>query len=129
MAGCGSMAARAEPRRTRGFSLVETLVALAVFAVLVVALLNLAGQSTRTVLHVEEAVYAGLVADTIAAEARLADAVQLARPAQGLESLGGRDWPWRRSAQPTGGGGLLHVRIDVMRPDGDGVAASVSVFR
>jgi len=47
----------------RGFSLIELLVALAVFALAVLALLNLAGESTRTAVLLEERVLAGVVAE------------------------------------------------------------------
>lgn len=122
------MARCAERSATRGFSLIELLVALAVFALVVVGLLNLAGESVRTAVHVEESVLAGIVADNIAAEAQLLEATMLASPAQGSERLGDRDWRWRRTAAATGSDGLLRIDVEVMRPDDDGVIASVSVF-
>ena len=113
----------------RGFSLIELLVALAIFALLVVGLLNLSGESTRTALHVEENVLAGIVADNVAADVQLLERAQAAAPAQGVERLGGREWRWRRKGVVTGGDGLLRVDIEVLRREGDGVVASASVFR
>lgn len=123
------MAPRTNPPATRGFSLIELLVALAVFALVIVGLLNLAGESVRTAVHVEESVLASIVADNIAAEARLLEAAALAAPAQGSERLGDHDWRWRRTAAATGSDGLLRIEVEVLRPEGDGVAASASVFR
>ena len=79
------MPARAESCRLRvaGFSLVELLVALAVFAMAALALLNLAGQSVRSAAHAEQRTLAGIVADTLAAEAMLVDVQALRAPADG----------------------------------------------
>lgn len=123
------MAARAEgPARAPGFSLIELLVALAVLALVVAGLLNLAGESARTAAHVEQRILAGIVADNLAAEAMLADAATLAAPADGVAHLGGRDWRWRRTATVTGADGLLRVDIVVVGEDG-GQAAYAWVFR
>ena len=50
------------PRR-EGFTLLETLVAMAIFSLAVMALLNLAGENTRTAAIVEERTLAGVVAE------------------------------------------------------------------
>ncbi len=125
------MPARTERRACcRGFSLLEMLVALAILALVVAGLLNLAGESSRTAVRMQERVFAGLVADNLAAEAMLADDAALARPAQGVQELGGQRWHWQRTAVATGNGddALLRVDIRVDAPDG-GQAASAWVFR
>lgn len=123
------MARRTEPRAARGFSLIELLVALAVFALVVVGLLNLAGESVRTAVHVEESVLAGIVADNVAAESQLLEPAALVAPAEGSEHLGGHDWRWRRKAAATGSDGLLRIDVEVLHPGDGGVAAGASVFR
>lgn len=123
------MVALPDRRGAHGFSLVELLVALAVFALVVVGLLNLAGESARTAAHIEENVLAGIVAGNVAAEAQLLEPAELAAPAHGGEHLGGRDWHWRRQATATGDDGLLRIDVDVLRPEDGGVAATASVFR
>ena len=52
-----------------GFSLLETLVAFAVFALAALALINLAGENTRAATHVETRVLSGIVADNIVVQA------------------------------------------------------------
>ena len=84
-------------RAEAGFSLLEMLVALAVFSLAVLALLHLSGQNARSAVIVEEQVLAGIVADTIAAESLLLDAAALANAPEGSEVAGDREWRWRRS--------------------------------
>ena len=117
------------PPAAAGFSLIELLVALAVFALVALALLNLAGESLRTATRVEQRTLAGIVAANLAVEAQLLDAQELARPARGREHLAGRDWSWQRSATPTAGEqSLLQVDIRVAGDDGR-LAASAEVYR
>jgi general secretion pathway protein I len=117
-------------RRTAmaGFSLIELLVALAVFALVVVGLLNLAGESTRTAVHLEERVLAGIVADNQAVESMLVEPAALSTPTGGVDQLGGRQWRWRRVATSTGEDGLLRIDITVDSDAGQ-QAASAWVFR
>lgn len=59
-------------RASGGFSLLELIVALAIFGMAVVGLLNLSGESTRTVVVLEERALAAVVAENQAIEATLA---------------------------------------------------------
>ncbi|MEN1939656.1 type II secretion system minor pseudopilin GspI [Luteimonas sp. MJ246] len=127
------MARRAEGvaagRAVSGFSLIEMLVALAVFALAVLGLLNLAGESTRTAVAIEERVLAAVVADNVAVEAAALDVRALADEARGSEEAGGRDWRWTRSTGPTADPSLLRVDIRVSPPGESRVAAEISLFR
>lgn len=117
------------PQAAAGFSLIELLVALAVFALVALALLNLAGESLRTANHVEQRTLAGIVAANLAVEAQLLDAQALARPARGHERLAGRDWAWQRTATP-GAGEQPLLRVDIRVAGDDGrEAASAEVYR
>lgn len=120
-----------EPRHgnVAGFSLIEMLVALAVFALAVLGLMNLSGESTRTAVAIEERVLAAVVADNVAVEAATVDVRELADEASGREEAGGRDWHWTRSTAPTADPSLLRVDIRVSPPGESRVAAEVSLFR
>ena len=114
--------------RERGFTLVELLVALAVFSLMVLALLNLAGESVRTAIALEERALAATVAENQAVQAALLPARQLTEPASGKEQAGSREWRWERSTQP-GGGDLLRVAIRVRGDAGDQVLAERELLR
>ncbi|MEA9770491.1 type II secretion system minor pseudopilin GspI [Xanthomonas campestris] len=111
-----------------GFSLLELLVALAIFGMAVVGLLNLSGESTRTAVILEERALAAVVAENQAIEALLAPAAVAAAPAAGQESAGARGWNWKRTATPAGQG-MLRIVISVHAAGQAQELASLQVVR
>ena len=115
-----------------GFSLIEMLVALAIFGLAVLGLLNLAGESTRSAVAIEERVLAGVVADNLAVEAMIANDGELSAMAiagQGRESAGDRQWRWVRTLTPGEDTGLLRIDVQVMPVDEERIAAERVLFR
>lgn len=114
---------------TRGFSLVELLVALAVFGLAVLGLMHMAAEGTRATMLVEERVFAGVVADNQAVEATLAPVASLSSPAAGESEAGDRDWSWRRTTRATEQPGVVRVDITVAAPGSAQVVAERSLLR
>lgn len=112
-----------------GFSLIEMLVALAVFGLAVLGLLNLAGESTRTAWVIEERVLAGVVADNVAVDAMLEDLAALDGDAAGSETLGGHHWRWTRAVSATDEPDILRIDVSVHPAGDDRIAAELSLFR
>jgi general secretion pathway protein I len=102
-------------------------IAIAVFALAVLALLNLSGESTRTAAQLEERTLGNIIADNQAAEATLI-AGDAAAPAQGEVELGGRRWRWSRRAEAAGQDGLLRVDVDVAPSDAAQVVGTATVW-
>ncbi|AOH36405.1 type II secretion system minor pseudopilin GspI [Luteimonas sp. JM171] len=117
------------PGRRAGFSLLELLVALAVFSLVVLALLNLAGESTRTAVIVEERVLAGIVAGNRAVEAAVEPLDMVAAQGQGEEQLGDRQWRWTRAVSATDDADILRIDIAVYAAGSDRIAAETVLFR
>src|SRR3546814_14845283 len=113
----------------RGFSLIEMLVAVAVLSLVALALLNLAGENTRTALVVEENVLAGIVADNRAVDAMRAAPGELSAHAEGTESAGDRGWRWTRPASATDLDATVRVDVAVLAVGVVGIAAAAIAFR
>lgn len=108
-----------------GFSLIEVLVALAVFALAAMALLNLSGESVRSAARVQDRTLGGIVADNVAAEAILGVG---GGASEGRTLLAGREWRWRRSMAPAGVADIQRVEVRVLGEE-DEEAARRIVFR
>ncbi|WAW86466.1 type II secretion system minor pseudopilin GspI [Xanthomonas citri pv. malvacearum] len=119
----------ANARASGGFSLLELMVALAIFGMTVVGLLNLSGESTRTAVVLEERALAAVVAENQAIEATLAPAPAIRAPANGQVMLGGRSWEWQRQSLPVGAAGLLRIEVRVRAAGQVQEVASLSMLR
>lgn len=109
-----------------GFTLIELLVALAVFSLAALALLNLAGENTRSAARVETRTLGGVVAENLAVEAMIAPQMGEGE-LSGRTALAGQDWRWTRTVVATDDPDLLRVEIRVLT--GEGQAADRTLFR
>ncbi len=128
-AWCRLMRHLADARASGGFSLLELIVALAIFAMAAVGLLNLSGESTRTAVVLEERALAAVVAENQAIEATLAPAAAIGAPAHGQVVLGGRSWEWQRQSTPAGAAGLLQIQVRVRAAGQAQEVASLTILR
>ena len=105
-------------RAERGFTLIEIMVALAVFSLAAMALVRLESATIRGASILDETLVAQMVARNVAI-----DAVTSARPptagrVTGVEANGGQAWTWTRQVSALGGSRVL--RIDVAVADRTG---------
>ena len=107
-------------RRDAGFTLIEVIVALAVFSLAALALLRLQGVAITTTTHLDERLAADIVARNQLTEALLLPP----RPAAGEEVAGHRRWRWQRRITATPDPRLL--RIDVVVSDAAGRPAGAA---
>ena len=98
------------PEQT-GFSLIEVMVALAIFGLAAVALVRLTGISLASATSLADRQWAATVARNQALEALLS--AQPPAPAQGRERAGARDWDWQRRIAPGPAPGTMVVTVDV----------------
>ncbi|SOU09615.1 type II secretion system protein I [Xanthomonas arboricola pv. fragariae] len=105
------------------------MVALAIFGMAVVGLLNLSGESTRTAVVLEERALAAVVAENQAIDAMLAPTAAAVAPANGHEMLGGRSWDWQRTSMPAGSTGIVRIQVQVRAAAQAQEIASLSVLR
>lgn len=112
-----------------GFSVVETLVALFVFALAGVGLLSMQTQSVETYARVETRALASIIAEN-----RLVDAMAVrTAPAIGMQygqtELGGRIWRWRVDVLPTEDPATVRIEASAFAPGQEAPAARISAFR
>ncbi len=117
------------PRRSaeQGFSLIEVLVALAVFSIAALALVNLGGENVRSAQAIEARVIAGMVAENRAGEA-LIDWPPLGETT-GQDEAGDRPWRWVRRVTRTDDPEVVRIDVLVSPAPRGRTLAEVTVFR
>lgn len=99
--------------RADGFTLIEVMVALAVFSLAALALLRLEGATLRSTGVLQSTLLAQMVARNVAIEA-VTDAQPPVNGASGgVEQNGGRTWRWTRQVSDTGAADVLRVDVAV----------------
>jgi general secretion pathway protein I len=96
-----------------GFSLVEALVALFVFALAGVAVVQLQTYSLQSFTRVERQALGGIVAQNKLTEAVAAAQAPDLGTTQGVEALGGRSWGWRMLVSPTADPATRRIDVEV----------------
>ena len=112
-----------------GFSLLEVVVAIAVFSLGALATMNVLGVSSRNTAADEARLIAGIVAEN-----RIAEVMALSRaPAQaasrGTERAMARDWDWEMTVGPSPEPRILRIDVRVREAGGTQVLSEFSSFR
>ncbi|QNQ10937.1 type II secretion system minor pseudopilin GspI [Sphingomonas alpina] len=97
----------------RGFTLIEMMVALAVFSLAALALIRLEGATIRGAGMLDSALTAQMVARNVAIEALSDSRPPAIGQARGVEQNGGRSWGWTRVTRPTGDTRILRIDVSV----------------
>lgn len=116
-------------RSESGFSLLEVVVAIAVFSLGALATLNVLGQSGRNAEADETRLIAGIVAEN-----RIAEAMALSRPpaagaTRGTEMALSRNWDWEMRVGPSPEPRILRIDVSVREAGREQVLAEFSSFR
>lgn len=98
-------------KRVRGFTLLEVLVALAIFALVAASVLTASARSVRTAAQLEDKTLAMWVADNRLTELQLAEAPPAGGRDQGQVELAGRRWLWQSEIQATSEPGMRRVTL------------------
>lgn len=110
----------------RGFTLVELLVALALFSIAGLALLKLQGVTLASTSAIDRQLVASIVAQNIATDALTDAAPPAVGAASGVERNMGVDWAWRRVVSRPADPRMLRVDIAVVQ-DGRTLAGTTVV--
>ena len=106
-----------------GFTLLEMLVALAVFSLAAMALVRLQGVTLRTAADLDAKVLGQIVARNLMVEWQTDPMPPAQREEQGEVSNGGRRWHWTRTVKETDEPRLLQIDVTVEGQPGTSPAA------
>ncbi len=112
-----------------GFTLIEMLVALAVFSLAALALLRLEGATLSSTHELDRRTMAQIVARNLAAETLTDPAPPPLGEAKGEEVNGGSTWRWTRAARRIGDGVATRIDISVADESGQALAGLTLVRR
>jgi general secretion pathway protein I len=112
-----------------GFTLVESVVALAVFATAAVAVIELNTGNARALRQIESSVYARIVADNQMALAVAEPGLLPRGDASGEEEMAGRAWAWSRVVSATVDPDIDRIDVTVRLAGEERVAARLTGFR
>jgi general secretion pathway protein I len=98
---------------SKGFTLLEVIVALAVVTLALAALVSAVGQQTKNFQQIRAQTYAEMVASNALAEARLRDSWPEIGETNGQELMAGQRFDWRLLIQPTQAPELRRMQVSV----------------
>lgn len=110
-----------------GFTLLETLAAMAIFGLVALTLFNLAGENTRSAAQLERRALASIVAENLAVQAFALPNPPAFGETRGESRMGGLALDWIQTVAATDDAGM--VRIEIRVGDERGQAAELTVFR
>ena len=100
-------------RRTRGFTLLEVLVAMVILSISLLAAIKVASEVTNSAIYLQDKTIAQWVAMNKVAEMRLAKKLPKAGRSNGEEEMAGRSWRWDILVKNTAYSGLREIEVGV----------------
>ncbi len=116
---------------TKGFTLIEVVVAVAVIAIGLMGTIKTVGTVTKNTSYLNERVIATWVAQNAMASYELNLENDAEKETSGSEEIAGIEWYWTKTLVNTQDPGIQRVEIDVRRddkPDSQVYASLVSLF-
>ncbi len=102
----------------QGFTLLEMMVALAVFSLAALALIRLQAYTIRTASDVERVTMERIVAQNIATDLLTDPSPPSLGTEQGVQTNGGVPWAWQTETSMTADARIMRIDIGVASPDG-----------
>jgi len=116
------------PLRSRAFTLVEVMVALAIIAIALTAVAAKMGRMVDTSNSMRERTYASWIGQNKITEMRLADVLPEVSSTSGEVDFANTDWEWRAVVSESGIENLYRVDVTITYPGTDDVIRTVTGF-
>jgi len=100
-------------KKSKGFTLIEVMLAMAIFAIAGVALLGTADNHFRSLNHLETKMMASWIASNQLVEASLETKWPLKNNKKGKVELAGREWFWVQKIKKTNDQNMSQVTVEV----------------
>lgn len=113
--------------QTKGFTLVEVLVALSVLSIAAIALLKVQSASATVSFSVRERLFAEIVAENVMVEA--VTTPETVEDGAGDAALAGQSWHWTREIRATTDRDIKSVIVSVSHTAGALPVATLTAFR
>ena len=109
--------ASVDERKEEGFTIIEVLAALSIFAIAAVGLVHISSENTRGAAAIESRMLAAMVADneltlTLIQKDKLEDGIT-----SGQLSYGGREWEWRKTVNTTPNPLIQQIKLEAWESD------------
>lgn len=108
------------PGASRGFTLLEVLVALTIVAVALGAIIKSTGDAARNTAHLRDKTFAQWVALNQLAQLQVSREWPETGSRAGTEEMGNADWDWTRTVMESGQPGVRRVEVEVRPADSKG---------
>jgi general secretion pathway protein I len=115
-------------RKSRGFTLIEVMIAFLIIVVGAVAVFSTASESTWKSASLWERTVAGWVAQNQLAEFRAKRSWSNTRSFSGQSEMANAEWEWRMTVSNTDNASVRRLDIDVYLKGQEGVKASLSAY-
>lgn len=116
--------AKACNTKTLGFTLIEVMLALAVFSIAGIALLSASSNNARNIGHLESTMFASWVASNQLVAANLETKWPPKNNLRGEVELGGRAWFWRQKVTKTTDKNMRAIMMEVRLNEDDELPVS-----
>lgn len=104
--------------QSRGFTLLEVLVATSVIAIALAAIIRLTTMSSSNLAHLRDKTFAHWVAMNQMAELQISETYPAIGRSSGEEEMAGREWYWTMEVKKTPDKDLRRVEIQVHEEEG-----------
>jgi general secretion pathway protein I len=116
-------------KKSHGFTLIEVMLALAVFSIAGIALLSTASNNARNIGYLETKMFAGWVASNQLVAVNLDKTWPPKNNVKGEVELAGRTWYWHKTVIKTTDNDMRSVVIEIRKdPDDELAVSSLTTF-